>query len=212
MAKNEIFSSHLLRTDSQMVKRSLDILLSLLFLLTLFPIILLVVGTGIKCSSGGKVFFKQQRSGKNGKTFTCYKFCTMHPNSCANTQQACKGDERVTPIGLFLRKNSIDELPQFINVLLGNMSIVGPRPHMVKQTEMYTQSITNYPLRLSVKPGISGLAQVNGFRGEIKKNCDIEGRVKADIWYIKHWSPMLDVWIVFKTIDNMVHRRERDVY
>ena len=153
----------------------------------------------IKLNSRGPVFFVQERSGRDNKPFPCYKFRTMYVNDNAHTMQACKNDSRITKVGAFLRKTSLDEFPQFFNVLLGNMSVVGPRPHMLSHTEQYSELINNFLVRHYAKPGITGWAQVNGYRGETKELADMEGRVEHDIWYIENWSLLLDVKIVWKT-------------
>lgn len=185
------------------VKRLFDIVFSLLvivFILSwLFPIIALL----IICESKGDVFFKQMRNGLNGKQFQCYKFRSMRINSFGDVLQARENDSRITTIGKFLRKTSIDELPQFWNVLIGNMSIVGPRPHMLKHTEEYRALINNYMVRHYLKPGITGWAQVNGFRGETQTLDLMEQRVEHDIWYIENWSTKLDVQIIYKTCFNI---------
>ncbi len=133
-------------------------------------------------------FFKQKRDGINGKQFYCYKIRSMKMNDNADKISATKDDERITKVGAFLRKTSLDELPQFFNVLIGDMSVVGPRPHMNVQTVKYLKEIDNYLIRNSVKPGITGLAQVSGYRGEVIKKSDIENRVRLDIFYIENWS------------------------
>ena len=184
------------------LKRMFDIVFSLLFLsitALLFPIIYIV----IKIQSPGPIFFKQLRTGLDGRDFYCYKFRSMHVNKDADRLQATKDDPRKYPFGNFMRKANIDELPQFWNVLKGDMSIVGPRPHMLAHTEMYSQLIDKYMVRHFVKPGVTGWAQVTGFRGETKELWQMEGRVKRDIWYMEHWSIWLDiriVWLTFKTI------------
>ena len=184
------------------LKRMLDIVFSLVFLsitALLFPIIYIV----IKIQSPGPIFFKQLRTGLDGRDFYCYKFRSMHVNKDADRLQATKDDPRKYPFGNFMRKANIDELPQFWNVLKGDMSIVGPRPHMLAHTEMYSQLIDKYMVRHFVKPGVTGWAQVTGFRGETKELWQMEGRVKRDIWYMEHWSIWLDiriVWLTFKTI------------
>lgn len=183
-------------------KRLFDIVFSVLFLVLVFPFVLLTVGIIIKFTSPGPIFFKQKRNGKYGKEFICYKFRSMKVNKESDTVQATKNDRRVTKFGEFLRKSSIDELPQFINVLLGDMSVVGPRPHMLKHTQEYGELINKYMVRHFVKPGVTGWAQVTGFRGETKNIADMEGRIKKDIWYIEHWSFVLDLYIIFLTIYN----------
>lgn len=166
----------------------------------LFPILILL----INLNSRGPVFFVQKRSGRDNKTFNCYKFRTMYVNGDANNRQATKGDSRITTIGAFLRKTSLDELPQFFNVLMGNMSVVGPRPHMLLHTEQYSELINNFLVRQYAKPGITGWAQVNGFRGETKELADMESRVEYDIWYIENWSFLLDIRIIWKTFSGVV--------
>ena len=138
----------------------------------------------IKIDSKGPVFFKQKRNGLDYQEFYCYKFRSMKPNPVANLHQVSRNDERITTIGKFIRKTSIDELPQFINVLKGDMSVVGPRPHMVSHTHMYAERIDKFMVRHFIKPGITGLAQVSGYRGEVENDNDIINRVKFDIFYI----------------------------
>lgn len=182
------------------LKRGFDIAVSSLFLITLFPIIYIILGAIIKLSSPGPVFFVQKRTGKNGKSFRCYKFRSMRVNKDANKLQATKNDPRKTRIGDFMRKTNLDELPQFINVLRGDMSIVGPRPHMRAHTIHYSKIVEKYMVRHFIKPGITGWAQINGFRGETKKTEEMEGRINKDIWYIENWSLFLDVEIMLKTV------------
>ncbi len=186
------------------IKRSFDLLVSILFLLTVFPVLLLIIGIGVKLSSKGPIFFLQKRTGKNGKTFTCIKFRSMQVNDKADEEQATKDDLRVTRIGLLLRKTNLDETPQFINVLLGDMTIVGPRPHMLKHTAEYAKLVDKYMLRHLGKPGITGWAQVSGYRGEIKDIKKMEKRVKRDVWYLENWTFGLDLHIILKTIKLML--------
>lgn len=186
------------------IKRTFDLIFSTIFLLTVFPVLLLIIGTAIKLSSKGPIFFLQKRTGKNGKTFTCIKFRSMQINTEAHQTQATKGDKRVTKIGLFIRKTNLDETPQFINVLLGDMTIVGPRPHMVIHTEKYAELIDKYMLRHLAKPGITGWAQVSGHRGETKIVREMEKRVIRDVWYLENWSFGLDVNIIIRTIILMI--------
>ena len=184
------------------LKRMFDIVFSLVFLsitALLFPIIYLI----IKIQSPGPIFFKQLRTGLDGRDFYCYKFRSMHVNKDADRLQATKNDPRKYPFGNFMRKANIDELPQFWNVLKGDMSIVGPRPHMLAHTEMYSQLIDKYMVRQFVKPGVTGWAQVTGFRGETKELWQMEGRVQRDIWYMEHWSIWLDIRIVWMTIKTI---------
>jgi len=198
----------LLSTFNRVIKRSFDIFFSFLFLVTVFPILCIVLGTAIKLSSPGPVFFRQKRTGKNGEDFYCVKFRTMKPNEDADSVQASKGDDRITKIGAFMRKTNLDEMPQFINVLLGDMSIVGPRPHMLKHTAEYSQLIDKYMVRHFAKPGITGWAQVTGFRGETKELAEMEGRIQKDMWYIENWTFWLDLKIIFLTVYNMVKGEE----
>ena len=187
-------------------KRFMDILISGLFLITLYPFIWLVCAICIKIADPkGPVLFKQKRTGYGGKEFDCLKFRSMRTSSDADTKQATKGDSRIFPFGAFIRKTSIDELPQFYNVFRGDMSIIGPRPHMIYHTEMYSELISNYMVRHLAKPGITGWAQVNGNRGETKTVDDMRDRVEKDIWYIEHWSPELDLRIFLKTIMQLLH-------
>ncbi|HJY12043.1 MAG TPA: sugar transferase, partial [Flavobacterium sp.] len=150
-------------------------------------------------------------SGRDNKSFACFKFRSMKVNNSANMEQAKKGDNRVTKFGAFMRKTSIDELPQFFNVLFGHMSVVGPRPHMLYHTQEYSELINNYLVRQYAKPGITGWAQVNGYRGETKELVDMENRVEFDIWYIENWSLILDIKIIIKTVLN-VFQGEKNAY
>lgn len=193
---------------NRFLKRSFDIVFSLIVLLTIFIPMSLICGILIKTSSKGPVFFKQKRTGIKGKEFDCYKFRSMRQNELADSKSATKGDSRVTKIGAFMRATSIDEFPQFINVLLGDMSVVGPRPHMLKQTEEYSQIIEKFMVRHLVKPGITGWAQVSGSRGEMKTVGDMEERVMKDVWYIENWTMFLDLKIIVKTVVNLFKGEE----
>ena len=197
--------------ENRIVKRCFDIICSLLFLCTLFPIIYIIVGVAIKISSPGPVFFKQKRSGEDGREFWCYKFRSMRVNAQSDTLQATEYDPRKTRIGDLIRKTNVDELPQLLNVLKGDMSLVGPRPHMLKHTEEYSHLINKYMVRHFVKPGITGWAQVTGFRGETKELWQMEGRVQRDIWYIEHWTFLLDLYIIYKTVYNLI-RGDKEAY
>jgi putative colanic acid biosynthesis UDP-glucose lipid carrier transferase len=190
------------KRTNRILKRSFDILFSLAVLLFLFPWMVLIIGSIIKLTSPGPVFFNQKRTGKDGKDFWCFKFRSMKPNRAADTQQAMQDDPRITPIGSFLRRTNLDEFPQFINVLKGDMSVVGPRPHMLKHTEHYSKRIERYMIRHQVRPGITGFAQITGYRGETRELQDMEGRIKRDIWYIQHWSFLLDLKIIIRTISQ----------
>ena len=197
---------------AKLVKRAGDVVFSGLFLVTLFPVIWVICAIGIKLSSPGPVFFKQRRTGYEGKEFWCYKFRSMHASADADTKQAVKGDSRVFKFGEFLRKSSIDELPQFINVFRGDMSVVGPRPHMIHHTDIYSDLIGDYMIRHLAKPGITGWAQVNGCRGETKELSEMKDRVEKDIWYIEHWSVELDVSIIFTTLWQLFRRTDEKAY
>jgi putative colanic acid biosynthesis UDP-glucose lipid carrier transferase len=197
---------------AKFLKRSGDVFFSGLFLITLFPLIWLFCAIGIKLSSPGPVFFKQKRTGYEGKEFWCYKFRSMHRSADADTKQAVKGDRRVFPFGEFLRKSSLDELPQFINVFKGDMSIIGPRPHMIHHTDIYSDLIGDYMIRHLAKPGITGWAQVNGCRGETKELSEMKERVEKDIWYIEHWSVELDVAIFFMTVWQILWHQDDKAY
>ena len=185
------------------VKRLFDICFSLLFLCTFFLPVVAVVSVITMCTMPGPVFFAQKRNGRGGKVFRCLKFRSMKVNDEADVRQATPDDPRTTRWGRVMRKYNIDELPQFINVLLGDMSIVGPRPHMQKHTEEYSRLIDRYMVRHLIKPGITGWSQVTGFRGETRELWQMEGRIKGDIWYIEHWSFGLDLLIIYKTVANM---------
>ena len=201
----EVFTTYdnpLEKPANKLVKRISDIIFSILFLIPtalIFPFVWLI----IKIQSPGPIFFKQARTGLDGKTFNMLKFRSMHVNDDADKVQATKDDPRKYPFGNFMRKSNIDELPQFLNVLKGDMSIVGPRPHMLAHTEQYSQLIGQYMVRHFVKPGLTGWAQVTGFRGETKELWQMEGRVKRDIWYIEHWSIWLDIRIIWLTVKTM---------
>lgn len=202
----EVFTTHEIPMENplnKVIKRVFDIVLSavaLLFLAPLFPIVALL----ILRQSPGPIFFRQKRTGGNGKDFVCYKFRSMHVNKDADKLQATEKDPRKFPFGDVMRKYNIDELPQFWNVLKGDMSVVGPRPHMLYHTELYKRQISKYMVRHFVKPGITGWAQVTGFRGETKELWQMEERVKRDIWYIEHWSIWLDLRIVWMTVKSTV--------
>ena len=196
---------------NQIIKRTFDIMFSFCFLLTLFPILYIIFGFLIKLSSPGPIIFKQIRTGIYGKNFDCYKFRSMKMSEDADEKQAEKDDPRTTKIGQFLRRSNLDEIPQFFNVLKGDMSVIGPRPHMLKHTELYSSFIDKYMVRHLIKPGISGWAQVNGYRGETKTTEQMEGRVRYDVWYLENWSFILDLKIVVITILNMF-KGEKNAY
>lgn len=210
LGSSVVFTNHsapLTDPTNKVKKRCFDIVCSafvLICILPFMPIIALIT----KIQSPGPLFFKQERTGMNGKNFLCYKFRSMHVNEDADKIQATKDDPRKFPFGNLMRKTNIDELPQFWNVLKGDMSIVGPRPHMTLHTEMYSSLIDKYMVRHFAKPGVTGLAQVTGFRGETTELWQMEGRIKKDIWYIEHWSFWLDIRICFQTAWSIIHPDE----
>ena len=197
--------------ENYLIKRFFDVIFSLLicfFVLTwLMPILWIL----IKIESKGPAIFSQKREGLDGKKFVCYKFRSMKINKMSDKIHASVNDDRVTKLGAFMRKTSIDELPQFFNVLRGEMSVVGPRPHLPSLSIEYQKDVDDYLRRHIVKPGITGLAQVSGYRGEIKKKSDIKNRVRLDIFYIENWSFLLDVKIILMTIFN-VFKGEENAY
>jgi putative colanic acid biosysnthesis UDP-glucose lipid carrier transferase len=184
--------------------------LALLILVMILPL-LLAIAIGIKLSSPGPALFRQRRYGLDGREIYVYKFRTMTvTEDGGEIRQATRGDKRVTRFGALLRRYSLDELPQFINVLQGRMSVVGPRPHAVAHSEMYRKLIKGYMIRHKVKPGITGWAQVNGFRGETRTLDRMESRIAYDLAYLRHWSLRLDLWIVLKTL--LVVLNDRNAY
>lgn len=202
-----------LRKDSnKLAKRIFDIIFSSFVLLLIFPWIFIFVSVMIKIQSPGPIFFLQERTGLDGKIFKCIKFRSMKVNNDADEIQATKNDPRKFPFGDFMRKTNIDELPQFINVFLGDMSVVGPRPHMLKHTAEYSKLINHFMVRHFAKPGITGLAQVSGFRGETRYIDQMEGRVKKDIEYIENWTFLLDLKIIVKTVTNMFGKEKGNAY
>jgi Undecaprenyl-phosphate glucose phosphotransferase len=191
-------------TANKFLKRSFDVVFSAVLFALIFSWLFPLVALFIKLNSPGPVFFKQKRTGLDGHSFYCYKFRTMKVNDEADTKQASEGDSRITKVGAILRKTNIDELPQFINVLAGEMSVVGPRPHMLSHTRMYSKLIAPFMVRHWVKPGITGLAQAKGFRGETKEVRQMYQRVRMDVFYIQNWSFWFDLKIVFMTVWNMI--------
>src|SRR5690606_26667285 len=196
---------------NQFTKRVFDLALSLFVLIFILSWLTPLLAILIKLETKGPVFFKQRRNGLDYKEFYCYKFRSMRINPQADLEQISKNDPRVTRIGRIMRKTSIDELPQFINVLKGEMSVVGPRPHMVSHTEMYAERVDKFMVRHFIKPGITGLAQISGFRGEVDSEHHIINRVKYDIFYLENWSLLLDLKIIFQTIYNAV-RGDKQAY
>ncbi|MDE7118381.1 MAG: exopolysaccharide biosynthesis polyprenyl glycosylphosphotransferase, partial [Bacteroidaceae bacterium] len=200
------------KTTNKLLKRAFDVIFSLLVLVFVFPWVWLWAAIMIRRQSPGPIFFKQDRTGMDGKVFKCIKFRSMKVNDEADKKQATKDDPRKFPFGDFMRRTNIDELPQFINVFKGDMSVVGPRPHMLKHTEEYSRLISNFMVRHFAKPGITGLAQVSGFRGETHTIDQMEGRVEKDIEYIENWSLILDIKIILKTITNMMGKEKGNAY
>lgn len=185
---------------NKVLKRAFDIVFSLLVVVFVLSWLVPVLAVLIKMESKGPVFFKQWRSGKDNEPFCCWKFRSMRLNADSDQKQAVKKDNRITKIGAFMRKTSLDELPQFFNVLKGDMSVVGPRPHMIQHTNEYSAVIDQFMVRHFVLPGITGWAQVCGLRGETTEEGSMEARVDADIWYLENWSMLLDMKIAFLTV------------
>jgi putative colanic acid biosynthesis UDP-glucose lipid carrier transferase len=195
------FSATPMVGGNRLVKALEDRVLSLIILLLISPLLALIA-IGVKVSSPGPVLFKQARHGWDGKIIKVYKFRSMkvHQEESGKITQASKNDSRITPFGAFLRRTSLDELPQFFNVLQGKMSIVGPRPHAVEHNEQYKEQIDQYMLRHKVKPGITGWAQINGLRGETDTLEKMEKRIEYDLFYIENWSLWFDLKIILLTI------------
>jgi len=190
------------------IKRSFDIIFSLLVIIFILSWLMPLIALLIKLDSKGPIFFKQKRTGKNNQMFWCYKFRSMYVNQDSDHKQASRKDNRITKVGAFLRKTSLDELPQFFNVLIGEMSVVGPRPHMLKHTEEYSKVIEKFMARHLVKPGITGLAQAKGYRGETESIIKMKNRVKFDRFYIENWSIFLDIKIIFLTVDSLLRKNQ----
>jgi putative colanic acid biosysnthesis UDP-glucose lipid carrier transferase len=203
-------------SDNKIYKRIFDIVFSFCVIVLIFPWLFPIIGLIIKLTSKGPVFFKQERWGINNRTITCYKFRSM-VSTCKDVDengkymQASKNDTRITPIGSFLRKSNLDELPQFINVLLGSMSIVGPRPHPIPLNLESKDTVERYMMRHWIKPGITGWAQVNGYRGETKNPNLMKLRVQYDLWYMENWTFWLDQQIIMQTLVNIV-KGEKNAY
>ena len=191
-----------------MRKRAFDIVFASLVAAFLLSWLVPLITLFIKLESRGPAFFRQLRTGKDGRPFYCLKFRSMHLNNEADSRQASKYDSRITKVGAFLRKTSLDELPQFFNVLRGEMSVVGPRPHMLRHTEYYSQQIQNFMERHRVMPGITGLAQVSGLRGETKELEAMTNRVNADIQYIQRMSVLMDAQIIVRTVTQVFKGNE----
>lgn len=191
---------------NRVIKRSFDIVFSGLVILLVFTWLFPVLALLIKLTSRGPVFFKQVRLGRDNKEFICWKFRSMRTNAEADVKQATKDDPRVTAIGRFLRRSNLDEMPQFFNVFLGHMSVVGPRPHPLRLNDRFADEIDKYMVRHFVRPGITGWAQVNGFRGETRTMEEMQRRIKLDVKYLENWSFWLDLRIIVKTVTNMFGR------
>lgn len=189
---------------NQITKRIFDFIFSSFLILFIFSWLFPIIAVMVKLDSKGPVFFKQKRTGKGNQDFLCWKFRTMYVNGHADYKQATRDDCRVTPVGAFLRKTSLDELPQFLNVLQGTMSVVGPRPHMLKHTEEYSRLIKKFMVRHNVKPGITGLAQSKGYRGETSNLIEMNNRVKLDRFYIENWTFVLDLKIIYATAMSLM--------
>ena len=197
------------KQETHIQKRILDIIFSSIVCITILSWLLPILWVVIRLDSKGPLFFKQKRDGINGKQFFCYKLRSMKVNNDADKVSASKDDKRITKVGAFLRKSSLDELPQFFNVLFGDMSVVGPRPHMNAHTRKYEEEVENYLKRHTVKPGITGLAQISGYRGEVIETSDIKNRVRLDIFYIENWSFILDIKIIIRTFLNIFVKEEK---
>ncbi|OHX67009.1 undecaprenyl-phosphate glucose phosphotransferase [Flammeovirga pacifica] len=196
--------------QNQLIKRGFDVVFSFTVILLMMSWLTPLMALIIKLESKGPVFFKQKRTGKDGRSFWCYKFRSMAVNTESDATQATKGDMRVTKVGAFIRKTSVDELPQFFNVFLGSMSVVGPRPHMLRHTEEYSQKVEKFMARHLVKPGITGLAQARGYRGETENDpYAMKGRVKLDRFYVNNWSMWFDVQIILDTVMGIVKGDEK---
>lgn len=201
----------LLLLRNRLAKRTFDIVFSLLLLIPFWLIVFPLVAIGTLLTQPGPIFFRQKRNGINGKVFELIKFRSMKDNEECDCRQATCNDERVTRFGRFLRKSSIDELPQLINVLKGDMSIVGPRPHMEAHTEEYSHLISKYMVRHWVRPGITGWAQVNNARGETRELWQMEDRIRKDIWYVENWTMHLDYKIILMTVWQVLFKN-KNVY
>ncbi len=199
------------RVVNSFFKRTFDLLFSFLIIAFILSWLTPLIGILIKIDSNGPIFYKQKRSGRNNRIFYCYKFRTMSYDKHAEFKAATKNDSRVTKLGRFLRKSSLDEFAQFFNVFLGDMSIVGPRPHPLKLNDDYRNKVERYMLRHAVKPGVTGLAQAKGYRGEVFDALTMKQRVKVDIFYIENWTFWLDIRIITLTIYNMC-RGDKNAY
>ncbi|MGY6648821.1 undecaprenyl-phosphate glucose phosphotransferase [Wenyingzhuangia sp. IMCC45574] len=198
--------------SNRAIKRIFDIVFSLGIVLLIFSWLFPIIAIIIKLTSKGPVFFAQERTGQDGKSFKCLKFRSMTVNTDSDSKQATKGDKRITKFGAIMRKTSVDELPQILNVLMNHMSLVGPRPHMLKHTEEYRVLVDKFMVRHFAKPGVTGWAQINGYRGETKFVRDMANRAEADIWYIENWSFILDLKIIFITAWSMFFKQDENAF
>jgi len=192
------------------IKRIFDIIFSTFVILTILSWLVPILGLIILIESRGPIFYRQPRAGRNGKYFTCLKFRSMRKD--AGNNQATRNDPRITRVGKIIRKLSFDEFPQFINVLVGDMSVVGPRPHVKELNDQYDSTINNYNDRILVKPGITGLSQITGHRGETNGTASMSNRIKIDILYLESWTLSLDLVIIFKTILEVVLGKSKNAY
>jgi len=203
--------NHSGRWFTALVKRTIDILFSAIGIVVVMPFLIPVVYFLLKFSSAGPLFFVQERIGKDGRVFRCFKFRTMHVNEDADIRQCSEEDERIFRIGKFMRATHMDELPQLLNVLLGEMSLVGPRPHMVYHDELFSSMLPEYALRQCVRPGLTGLAQVRGCHGPTPDIDSIRKRTRFDLHYVRNMSPRLDMLIFVKTLAQVVANRQPSV-
>ncbi len=194
---------------NQFIKRVFDIFFSSLVIIFVMSWLTPLIAILIKLESKGPVFFKQKRHGLNFEEFDCFKFRSMQVNDNADVDEAKRNDPRITKLGTFLRKTSLDEMPQFFNVFIGNMSVVGPRPHMINFTEKYAFKVNKFKARHFIKPGITGMAQTHGYRGEIESDTDIINRIKYDIFYMESWSLLLDLKIIYLTVKNAIQGEKK---
>ncbi|MEG0851991.1 MAG: exopolysaccharide biosynthesis polyprenyl glycosylphosphotransferase, partial [Flavobacterium sp.] len=193
------------------IKRLFDIVFSSLVIILIMSWLTPLIAILIRLESKGPIFFKQKRNGLDYEEFNCYKFRSMFVNENADIDEAVKNDPRITRIGAFIRRTSIDEMPQFFNVFVGTMSVVGPRPHMLNFTEKYAVKVNKFKARHFIKPGITGMAQTHGYRGEIENDTDIINRIKYDIFYMESWSLLLDLKIIYLTVKNAI-KGEKKAY
>jgi Undecaprenyl-phosphate glucose phosphotransferase len=193
---------------NKVLKRTFDIIVSSLVILFIFPILMPIVAIAIYREDPGPIFFRQERTGYRNNVFKMWKFRSMRVNERSDIKQATRGDDRITRVGAFLRKTSLDEFPQFINVFMGDMSVVGPRPHMIKHTEEYARIIDTFMIRHKVKPGVTGLAQINGYRGPTDEVWKMEKRVEYDVWYLENWSMLMDIRCIVMTVYNAIRGEE----